>query len=162
MLPSVGALPALKSSFEYGRRMVLNPDDTIWSSMLCQLRFHSPWGANVPVSNPNQLTPVRVTSLPLASTNFFPTACRGPDSEWPGLAAALFTPADRPAPITDAATAIATTTDTTIVATRPRLGRFRNRLLRDANMILQKNHQQISDTGNFADAAAKSVIEWVP
>src|SRR5258706_12101975 len=135
MLPLLGALPALKSSFEYGRRMVLNPEATIWSSMLCQLRVHSPCGANVPVSNPNQLTPVRVTSWPLASNSLLPEACSGPDSAWPTRPLRP----DSPAPTTDAARTIAMITDTRITPTRPGRGRFRYRRLSDANMILQKN-----------------------
>src|SRR5262249_61945964 len=57
--------------------IVLNPAALIWSSMSCQLRAHSPWGANALVSKPNQATPVNRTSRPLASTTLDPTVWRG-------------------------------------------------------------------------------------
>src|SRR3954451_3930639 len=125
--------------------------------MLCQFRLHSPWGANVPVSNPNQLTPVRVTSWPLASNSLLPEACSGPDSPW---LKRPFRP-DSPAPATDATRTIAITTDTRITPNRPGRGRFRYRRLSDTNIILQKNQQQIGDAGNFAYVAVKSGVECV-
>src|SRR5215472_12489145 len=73
-----GATEESSSSwFEKGSRIVLNPAALIWSSMSCQLRAHSPWGANALVSKPNQATPVNRTSRPLASTTLDPTVWRG-------------------------------------------------------------------------------------
>ena len=57
--------------------MVLKPEAAIWSSIWFQLRVHRPCGAKVPVSRPNQFTPVSTTSLPCASTIFPPAACSG-------------------------------------------------------------------------------------
>src|ERR1044072_8794388 len=48
--------------------MVLNPCFAIWSSMDSHLRAHRPCGAKVPVSEPNQFTPVRTTLWPCEST----------------------------------------------------------------------------------------------
>src|SRR2546428_5129056 len=45
--------------------------------MLCQFRVHSPSGAQDSVSKPNQLTPVRRTSRPLASRSLEPAALSG-------------------------------------------------------------------------------------
>src|SRR5262245_46991212 len=53
----------------------------------------------------------------------------------------------------------ATITGTTIEANRPSRGRFRKRVLSDANMILQKNRQQISETGPLTHMAVKSGVE---
>src|SRR5947209_7834574 len=46
--------------------------------MASRLRAHSPCGANVLVSMPNQLTPVRCTTLPSASTMLPPSVRNGP------------------------------------------------------------------------------------
>src|SRR5215472_3389312 len=74
----VAMAPGSSSSwFEKGSRIVLKPAAFIWSSMSCQLRAHSPCGAKLAVSNPNQVTPVNRTSWPLASTIFAPAVCSG-------------------------------------------------------------------------------------
>src|SRR5262245_12547054 len=46
--------------------------------MFSKLRAHSPCGANVLVSRPNQLTPVRRTSRPAPSTSLALVARSGP------------------------------------------------------------------------------------
>src|SRR6266481_1459223 len=124
--------------------------------MLCQLRVHSPCGAKVPVSNPNQLTPVRVTWWPLASNSLLPEACSGPAI---GLLPTTFFRPGMLLPARPTMSANATITGTRIEANRPSRGRFRKRVLSDANMILQKNRQQISDTGPLTHMAVKSGVE---
>src|SRR5215472_4639801 len=123
--------------------------------MLCQLRVHSPCGANVPVSNPNQLTPVRATLWPLASKSWLPEACSGPAI---GLPPRFFRPGMF-LPASPTMSANATSTGIRIEAIRPSRGRFRKRVLSDANMILQKNRQQISDAGILAHVAIETGVE---
>src|SRR5258705_7688318 len=113
--------------------------------MLSMFRDHRPWGANVAVSNPNQFTPVRMTSRPFASTIFEPSARSGPFNGLPfGLAfespfeLALELPFElalelavgsltsgTPAIMSDRTTNTATTAGATAKATRPGRGRFR-------------------------------------
>src|SRR5262245_30869784 len=123
--------------------------------MLCQLRFHSPCGANVPVSNPNQLTPVRAILWPLASKSWLPEACSGPTL---GLSPTVFG-ACMFLPASPTMSSNATSTGIRIEARRPSRGRFRKRVLSDANMILQKNRQQISQAGPLTHVAVKSGVE---
>src|SRR5215467_951730 len=73
----VGLLAGSNSWFVYGRRIVLNPDAAIWSSISPRPRDHRPCGAKLLVSSPNQLTPVMRTSLPLASTIWPPLVRNG-------------------------------------------------------------------------------------
>src|SRR2546423_9965724 len=72
-----GRLAGSNNWLLYGRRMVLKPRATTWSSMSVSDRVHSPWGAKLLVSRPNQLTPVMRTSCSLASNSFAPTAWNG-------------------------------------------------------------------------------------
>src|SRR5712692_343166 len=58
--------------------MVLKPVRAIWLSMSCQLRTPSPFGAKVPVSSPEQLTPQRYTWHPDASTSSLRKLLRKP------------------------------------------------------------------------------------
>src|SRR6266487_623843 len=64
-----GLLEGSKSWLLKGRRRVLKPACAIWSSISCQLRARRPWGEKVRVSKPNQLTPIRRTSHPDASSS---------------------------------------------------------------------------------------------
>ncbi len=125
---------------------MLYPDATIWSSMLSMFRDHRPCGANVPVSNPNQFTPVRVTSWPFASTIFEPLACSGPfndSSTAPAMPCTLVL-------MSDATRVNATITGTTMDAICPIRGRFRNQLLSEASMIRTLAHMAVKSGVNRA------------
>ena len=111
----------------------MKPAAAIWSSMSSQLRAHSPCGAKVSVSNPNQFTPVRMTSSPSWLTIFAPSVVSGPLRARPWRPAAL-----GPETCTvDTSTAATTIKGTAMTATRPIMGSRRNRSLIEKDMILQ-------------------------